>query len=200
MNTVLDDNMMLCLANGQRIKLRSQMRMLFEVQDLRVASPATVSRCGMVYLMYETIGWRPYVQSWLYGKYGPKIDSNGVVEVEEYLTEQSRAYLFNLFDDKVDIFINLIRNKMKEPIVTCDLQLVSSLCNLIECFLSESYGFKKGEKYEVKKRYIDHAFAFAFIWSIGATVYESNYDKVFIKYQKFTIYLFYNLYFFSWMY
>ena len=31
MNTVLDDNMTLCLANGQRIKLRSQMRMLFEV-------------------------------------------------------------------------------------------------------------------------------------------------------------------------
>ncbi len=31
MNTVLDDNMTLCLANGQRIKLRPQMRMLFEV-------------------------------------------------------------------------------------------------------------------------------------------------------------------------
>lgn len=44
MNTVSDDNMTLCLANGQRLKLRPQMRMLFEVQDLAVASPATVSR------------------------------------------------------------------------------------------------------------------------------------------------------------
>lgn len=50
LNTVLDDNMTLCLANGERIKLRSALRMLFEVENLEAASPATVSRCGMVYI------------------------------------------------------------------------------------------------------------------------------------------------------
>ncbi|KAH8072853.1 dynein light chain binding protein [Aureococcus anophagefferens] len=53
----------LCLANGERIKLKIEMKMLFEVMDLAVASPATVSRIGVVFMTPSDLGWFP-TQSW----------------------------------------------------------------------------------------------------------------------------------------
>ena len=65
MNSVMDDNKVLTLINGERISMPNQVTLLFEVEDLAVASPATVSRSGMVYNDWKNLGWKPFVQSWL---------------------------------------------------------------------------------------------------------------------------------------
>jgi dynein heavy chain len=50
MNSVMDDNKILTLANNDRIPLKPHMRMIFEIRDLKFATPATVSRAGILYI------------------------------------------------------------------------------------------------------------------------------------------------------
>eukprot|EP01135_Chromosphaera_perkinsii_P005558 Nk52_evm107s352 gene=Nk52_evmTU107s352 len=85
MNSVMDDNKVLTLINGERINLPDPVSLVFEVEDLAVASPATVSRTGMIYMDLKDMGWRPFINSWLQGK-------------EANLRELLEKHIENLFD------------------------------------------------------------------------------------------------------
>jgi dynein heavy chain 1 len=55
LNSVLDDNKLLTLPNGERLALPPKLRVMFEVQDLKNATLATVSRCGMIWFSEDII-------------------------------------------------------------------------------------------------------------------------------------------------
>jgi len=64
----MDDNKILTLANGDRLRLQKHCILMFEVDDLQYASPATISRCGMVYVDPKNLGYHPFYSRWLLGK------------------------------------------------------------------------------------------------------------------------------------
>jgi len=148
--------------------------MLFEVEDLEEASPATVSRCGIVYLSYLDLGWRPVVKSWIKTHFDKADEKYGFTIFDKQLKKE----LYEEFELHVDGALETIRGigkagrkgKMRELIQSVDLQLVRSLMNLLEAFLRPEYGYQKDAVYEDQQRYMRYCFAFAFIWSICASI------------------------------
>ena len=64
---MLDDNKLLTLPNGERLNLPPNVRIMFEVEHLRYATLATVSRCGMIWfsddIVEPTMIYRQYLDS-----------------------------------------------------------------------------------------------------------------------------------------
>jgi len=65
LNTVLDDNKILTLANSERIPMSDTTKMTFEVENLRNASPATVSRNGIVFVSDTDLYWEALIHTWV---------------------------------------------------------------------------------------------------------------------------------------
>ena len=163
MNTVLDDNCTLCLSSGERIKLNpTTQRMLFEVNDLAVASPATVSRCGMVYLDAEDLGWEPFVRTWVDSKL-----CGGL------LTQDTKDFVYNeLFVKFLTPALRFVRRNCGEGIPSVDINLAASCTSLVTALVNRSVDTKRPE--EELHPTLAAIFSYALCWSAGGNIAESD--------------------------
>uniref|UniRef100_A0A669P0S7 Dynein axonemal heavy chain 12 n=1 Tax=Phasianus colchicus TaxID=9054 RepID=A0A669P0S7_PHACC len=163
MNTVLDDNKKLCLMSGEIIQMSLQMSLIFETMDLSQASPATVSRCGMIYLEPSQLGWTPLVTSWL----------NTLPEPLNLKEHQD--LLQGLVDWLIPPALQLRQRKCKELVPTSNGNAVVALTRLFEMLICQMVQQDPTNKNIPFFRLLlvvltlQGSFAFATVWSIGGT-------------------------------
>jgi len=150
MNSVMDDNKMLTLASNERIPLKPHMRLVFEIRDLRFATPATVSRAGILYISTDDgTQWNSLICSWLL-----KLDT----------TEANREKLKGLFATYVKPTLKWMIKTVSPVVSLQDMNFVSTLLYMLDGTLNaQVMGSEAADA-------IDKAFIFAMIWSMGSAL------------------------------
>ncbi|XP_039193883.1 dynein heavy chain 2, axonemal isoform X2 [Crotalus tigris] len=158
MNSVMDDNKVLTLINGERIAMPEQVSLLFEVENLAVASPATVSRCGMVYTDYSDLGWKPYVLSWIEKR--PKVET------------ETLQRMFDKFTNKI---LNFKKENCQELVPISEYSGIVALCKLFTSLAEEGLSLTDAENYSTL---VEMYYVFSMIWSLCAAVDEEGRKKI----------------------
>lgn len=128
-NTVLDDNKKLCLVSGEIIQMSNTMTMMFEVEDLAVASPATVSRCGMIYMEPHARGFQPLLDSY-------------VQKLTKDLKQVGEQTIRDLFWKVCEPAIRHVKRQLKQTVATTEDNMVLATFNIMDSLI---VGFVKSD-------------------------------------------------------
>ncbi|BET02170.1 Dynein, axonemal heavy chain [Nesidiocoris tenuis] len=153
LNTVMDDNKVLTLASNERIALTPSMRLLFEISNLRTATPATVSRAGILYINPTDLGWNPYVQSWL----------------DTRSNENEKVQLMIFFEKYVGPILEAGRSKWKRITPIPEIAHVHMLCSLLEVLIVPT-----NLPADSPKEWYEIYFVFAAIWAFGSACFKAQ--------------------------
>ncbi|KAK9893078.1 hypothetical protein WA026_023570 [Henosepilachna vigintioctopunctata] len=146
LNSVLDDNKTLTLANGDRIVMAANCKLVFEPDNVDNASPATVSRMGMVFMSSSVLPWVPILEAWLKKR-----------------SSQESSVFKNLFNSIYDDLQLLVLVKLQPKMFLREAMYIRQCCDVLEGILD----LKDETKIWTDKQ-LERYFLFSIMWSLGA--------------------------------
>ena len=175
LNSVMDENRILTLANGDRLPMASTVKLIFEPQNVDNASPATVSRCGMVYMSSSGLDWQPLLAAWLMKKVNDQVLA---IKIKQ------------LFESSFNKMYKWTLNNLQLVTPALQIHILQTVFTLLEALLpslkptpdkasdadkdadeESEYDNEDGEASDIHQTYI-----FALIWAFGG--YLENNDRV----------------------
>uniref|UniRef100_A0A2K6TUR9 Dynein axonemal heavy chain 17 n=1 Tax=Saimiri boliviensis boliviensis TaxID=39432 RepID=A0A2K6TUR9_SAIBB len=166
LNTVMDDNKVLTLASNERIPLNRTMRLVFEISHLRTATPATVSRAGILYINPADLGWNPVVSSW----------------IERRKVQSEKANLMILFDKYLPTCLDKLRFGFKTITPVPEITVIQMILYLLECLLTE-----KSVPPDSPKELYELYFVFACFWAFGGAMFQDQLVDYRVEFSKWWI-------------
>ncbi|VDM42915.1 unnamed protein product [Toxocara canis] len=118
LNSVLDDNRLLTMPSGERIQFGTNVNFVFETDDLSCASPATISRMGMIFMSEEDMDAKEIVKRWM------KEDDDAHTDMQQWIDENLYRCLKWIWD-KNDYEIKISRTATVQNAL-CHLRGVTS--------------------------------------------------------------------------
>ena len=152
LNSVLDDNKTLTLANGDRIPMAPDCKIVFEPDNVDNASPATVSRNGMVYMSSSGLNWQPIMEGWLLHMLS-----------EKKITQQESDILLNLFEASFLRTYQFSSTTCKAKMNILECSYIMQACNVLEGLIPQ-----KEDNSSLSALHLQRLYIFALMWSIGA--------------------------------
>ncbi|ROT80144.1 hypothetical protein C7M84_001143 [Penaeus vannamei] len=164
LNSVLDDNKTLTLANGDRIPMSPCCKVIFEPANIDNASPSTVSRNGMVYMSSSGLDWEPLLQAWLRTR-----------------PHHEHSVITDLFSNNFLKIFTWAKQNLQLCLPVLQVNVISQTTRVLEGLLPDEEQAQShhrrdpdSEAEEIQteqapiEEHIQRLFVFSIMWSIGA--------------------------------
>jgi len=151
MNSVMDDNKLLTLASNERIVMKPHMRLIFELRDLKYATPATSSRAGVLFIT-EVKQWFNFVQTWVMRR-----DDD---------SDERKKTIMELFNTYVPDTLFTLKKEFRHMLQpTLDFNMIQSLTRILDGLFTPE-NLPKGVPNEAN--ILETYFVFACVWAFGS--------------------------------